>query len=70
MEDYLLIRINELAKKQRETGLSDEEKVEQADLRQKYLARFRASFTAQLKNTYFVDDKGNETPLTEFNKKK
>ena len=66
--DELIKRINELAKKQREVGLTDEEKKEQAELRQKYLTRFRASFTNQLKNTYFVTEDGKEIPLTEINR--
>ena len=67
--DELITRINELAKKQREIGLTDEEKKEQQELRNKYLVRFRASFTNQLKNTYFVTEDGKEIPLTEINKK-
>ena len=67
--DDLIQRINELAKKQREVGLSDEEKAEQQVLRQRYLERFRATFTNQLKNTYFVTEDGKEIPLTEINKK-
>ena len=67
--DELIQRINELAKKQREVGLTDEEKAEQQTLRQRYLVRFRASFTNQLKNTYFVTEDGKEIPLTEINKK-
>jgi len=67
--DELIQRINELAKKQREVGLTDEEKAEQQALRQRYLVRFRASFTNQLKNTYFVTEEGKEIPLTEINKK-
>ena len=67
--DDLIKRINELAKKQRESGLTDDEKKEQAELRQKYLVRFRASFQNQLNNTYFVTEDGKEIALTEINKK-
>lgn len=67
--DELIQRINELAKKQREVGLTHEEKAEQQTLRQRYLVRFRSSFTNQLKNTYFVTEDGKEIPLTEINKK-
>ena len=66
--DELIKRINELAKKQRESGLSEKEKSEQNELRQQYLKRFRASFTNQLKNTYFVTEDGKEIPLTEINR--
>ena len=58
-----LQRINELARKSRETGLTDEEKQEQARLRAEYLANFRAGFEQQLQNTYIMDENGNKTPL-------
>ncbi len=67
--DELLQRINELARKQREIGLSEEEKIEQAELRKKYLERFRSSFVAQLENTYIVDETG-KTKFTEYKKGK
>jgi len=58
-----LQRINELARKSREVGLTEEEKQEQARLRQEYLADFRAGFEQQLQNTYIMDEDGNKTPL-------
>ncbi|MBR2404757.1 MAG: DUF896 domain-containing protein [Clostridia bacterium] len=39
--ENLLKKINELAKKSREEGLSDEEKAQQAILRQEYIKKFR-----------------------------
>ena len=56
-------RINELAKKAREVGLTEEEKAEQAKLRQEWLAAFRQNMISQLDNTYIVDEDGNEKPL-------
>ena len=56
-------RINELAKKAREVGLTEEEKAEQAPLRQEWLAAFRQNMISQLDNTYIVDEEGNEKPL-------
>ncbi|MEG1805182.1 MAG: DUF896 domain-containing protein [Clostridia bacterium] len=56
-------RINELAKKSKTIGLTDEEKIEQANLRAQYIAEFRKSVTSQLDNVYLVDEKGNETKL-------
>lgn len=56
-------RINELAKKAREVGLTEEEKAEQAKLRQEWLAAFRQNMISQLDNTYIVDEEGNEKPL-------
>ena len=45
-------RINELARKQREVGLTPEEKEEQAKLREEYINEFRASMRGILDNTY------------------
>lgn len=56
-------RINELARKSREVGLTEDEKQEQAKLRAEYVASFRASLKAQLDNTYVVDENGNKTKL-------
>ena len=56
-------RINELAKKAREVGLTEEEKAEQAKLRQEWIAAFRQNMISQLDNTYIVDEEGNEKPL-------
>jgi uncharacterized protein YnzC (UPF0291/DUF896 family) len=49
-------RINELAhKKKRGEALSEEELIEQAHLRKKFLDEFRASFIQQLENIEIVD---------------
>lgn len=52
MDKKKIERINALAKKQREVGLTDAEKIEQGLLRQEYVAEFRASLRATLDNTY------------------
>ncbi|MBQ7757674.1 DUF896 domain-containing protein [Anaerotignum sp.] len=49
-------RINELARKAKTVGLTEEEKVEQNLLRQEFLIKFRANFKAQLDNIEFVDE--------------
>jgi len=56
-------RINELAKKSREEGLTSEEKIEQQKLRREYIDNVCGNLTSQLENTYVVDDKGNKTKL-------
>ena len=56
----LIKRINELAKKSREEGLTDEEKSEQALLRQKYIQAFRQGFMNTMDGVYIVDKDGNE----------
>ncbi len=64
-------RINELARKQKQEGLTEEEKQEQFVLRREYIDSFKNSLIAQLDNTYIVEPDGtkrkverkNETPL-------
>ena len=51
----LINRINELARKKKSEGLTEEEAAEQAKLRKIYLDEFRASFESQLKNIEIVD---------------
>ena len=58
-----LNRINELARKAREEGLTPEEKAEQARLRKEYLAAFRKNMEAQLDNVYVVGPDGTERPF-------
>ena len=70
----LIKRINELAKKSKSVGLSEEEKEEQNKLRQEYIQNFRGNFKETLMNVKVVDQMGNDiTPeklLKEQNKKK
>ena len=57
-------RINELAKKAKTPeGLTEEEKVEQAQLRAEYIAEWRQGVTQVLDNTYVMDEKGNKRKL-------
>ena len=49
-------RINELARKSKTVGLSDEEKNEQQELRQEYLKNFREGFRQQLESIHFADE--------------
>lgn len=65
MTEDKIKRINELARKQKAEGLTEEEKVEQAELRREYIESYKRSLVAQLENTYIVDDKGNKQKLTE-----
>ena len=51
-------RINQLARKSRTPeGLTEEEKAEQAQLRQEYRDGIKANLTGQLQNIEFVDKK-------------
>ncbi len=58
-----LDRINELARKQRTIGLTEEEKVEQEKLRREYIDAFKASLRSQLDSIVVVDENGNKKPL-------
>lgn len=63
MNQQKIDRINFLARKSREQGLTDVEKEEQLALRQEYVAAFRQSLTDQLDHTWVVDEKGNRRRL-------
>ncbi|MDE5973715.1 MAG: DUF896 domain-containing protein [Eubacterium sp.] len=60
-------RINELAHKSKTTGLTDDEKQEQAVLRREYIDSFKASLVGQLENTYIIDEKGNKRKVQKKN---
>lgn len=64
MEQSKIDRINELARKSKtDAGLTQEEKAEQASLRQEYLAAIRANLTAQLDNTMIQYPDGTRKKL-------
>jgi len=62
MEKKRLDRINELARKQKNEGLTNEEKEEQRVLREEYLKDFRKNFRKQLDSIKIVD-KDNKNGL-------
>ena len=68
MERQKIERINVLARKQKSEGLSDEEKLEQAALRQEYIAEIRASFGATLDSTVIVRPDGTRESVSERKK--
>ncbi len=63
MEQTKIDRINFLAKKQRNEGLTDEEKAEQQVLRREYIESYKRSLTMQLDNTYIVEPDGTKHKL-------
>ena len=63
MEQKKIDRINELARKSKTEGLSEEEKIEQQALRQEYLSDFKKSMISTLDSVVYVDEQGNKTPL-------
>lgn len=64
MEQKDIARINELARKSKAEGLTEEEKLEQQRLRQEYITEFRKSLVAQLDNTIIVEPDGTRHRLT------
>ena len=68
MEHEKIERINALARKQKSEGLSDEEKIEQAALRQEYIAEIRASFGATLNSTVIVRPDGTREAVSDRKK--
>ncbi len=63
MEQHLIQRINELARKAKAEGLTEAEKKEQTQLRNQYRAEFRRNLTDQLEHTYVMDENGNKRKL-------
>lgn len=70
MEKDILTRINELAKKKREEGLTDEEIKEQKELYKIYLGGIRTQFQATLDNVSIKEADGSVTPFKEAFPKK
>lgn len=62
MEERIL-RINELARKQRGPGLSEEEKAEQAILRREYIDNIKGNLAAQLDSVRVQKEDGTTVPL-------
>lgn len=63
METERLKRINELAKKAKTVGLTEEEIQERDILRKEYLAAFRQNMMQQMDNIYIVDENGEKHKL-------
>ncbi len=68
MEKEKINRINELARKSKETSLTPEELEEQKALRDEYIAEIRASFGATLANTVIQRPDGTKEPLKKKDK--
>ena len=65
MEQSRIERINELARKAKSVGLTDEEKAERDVLRREYVDAVLSSLRGQLDNTWVVDEQGNKRKLTD-----
>ena len=63
MDQKQIDRINELVRKAKTEGLTEEEAAERAVLRRAYIDSVVGSLKGHLDNTYFVDDQGNKEKL-------
>ena len=66
MEKEKIARINELAKKKKEVGLTEDELAEQAALRAEYIKEFRAQFAQTLDNTVVQYPDGSRKSLNDI----
>ena len=67
LEKEKIDRINELAKKRKEEGLTEEEHKERGALRAEYLKKFREHFRGHLDRIKFVEDM-TEEEKAEYNR--
>ncbi|WP_282943452.1 DUF896 domain-containing protein [Paenibacillus sp. RC67] len=58
--DQYINRINELARKAKSEGLTDEELEERNELRKRYINAFKSNLRNQLENIKFVDDENKQ----------
>ena len=70
MEKEQIERINELARKKKTVGLTEEELAEQAALRAQYLKEFRANMEATLQAVRVEQEDGTYKPLVKKEIKK
>lgn len=63
MDKKMLDRINELAKKKKTVGLTDEEQKEQKELYKVYLGEIRQQFNATLDNVSVKEKDGSVVPF-------
>ncbi len=67
MEQKKIDRINELARKKKSIGLTEEELQEQAILRREYIESYKQSLISQLDNTYIVEPDGTKRKISRRN---
>ena len=65
MDQNMIDRINALYHKSQSTGLTEEEKAEQARLRKEYVASVRANLRGQLDNITIINQDGTKENLGE-----
>ncbi|MBQ3600303.1 MAG: DUF896 domain-containing protein [Lachnospiraceae bacterium] len=70
MIEKKIARINELYHKSKEEGLTAEEKMEQAQLRQEYIQAIRTNLRSTLDNVSVLNPDGTVTDLKDVPRKK
>lgn len=63
MEQKKIDRINELARKSKTVGLTEEEKAEQTELRNEYRRAVTGNLASTLENTYIMTPDGKKTKV-------
>lgn len=63
MQESKIERINELYKKSKGEGLTSEEKIEQAQLREEYIKDIRSNLRGTLENVSILNPDGTITDL-------
>ena len=67
MDKAKIDRINELAKKKRQEGLTFEETAEQNELRRQYIDEFKNSLRQQIESIKIIDDDGKALTAKQYN---
>ena len=62
--NQVIARINELAKKAKTEGLTEEELQERDKLRRIYIDNVKSNLVGQMENTYIVRPDGTKTKVT------
>ena len=70
MKESRIERINELYHKSKKEGLTEEERIEQANLRTEYIQAVRANLRGQLNNMSILNPDGTVTDLSTKDKEK
>lgn len=70
MTEEQIRRINELYHKSKAEGLTEKEKMEQAMLRQEYIASIKGAIAAQMENISIENEDGTYTNVAERRRKK
>ncbi|CAG9621846.1 DUF896 domain-containing protein [Sutcliffiella rhizosphaerae] len=65
-----IARINALSKKAKASGLTNEEAMEQKQLREEYIKTFRASMEDTLQGVTIVDPEGNDVTPEKLKERK